>query len=615
MHKKFHSLLLSSVLAFAVVGGVTSCGETKQDGDTPSSSQTEEKYDGPYAVKLTAVGSTTIKVSKTVLIRSSVTGTTEKDVIWSSSNETVATVSNGTVTGISAGTVTITATLAIESKCKASIQITVLESQAPKSLTITGYSSEIQWADESLQLAVTADSADASTLVTWNSDNPSVATVDNNGKVVFLDKGTVTIMATSTQDTSVFASVTFTVKKGFFYSDKGSSYWNLDHQSDDTDPYVSIADDTPTGYHSLYFKTEKSTKFYASVTFEIQKQLSTWVWQGIGLGAGLSEDSTRYFLFSPVVAGQGNTYQKIIVKTLPNESWPAITTRSQVWGQNGLNDIDMTKPITISMVRDGNDYYYLINDKLYYFDNTTDYDGVATYPIMCAVDESVKAYDYKYESDSAKIDEILKGDQYKKSFFSSNEDIVHYDSDSSFTFDSVTTLNKDHRVMSLGDKAKVYGDFTVEFDVKSLKYGATHLETGFTGLTVNFSKYETADSINSFMIGRSATQTDNAGTVARYAEWSYQQSMDSAGAVSKYLETSKAVVADPMATNHVKITRTIENSVSYFHMYVNDIECDFDVKSYPDDALSTRYTNAYLIWVGGEYSSSVVENFKFTSNN
>ena len=234
---------------------------------------------------------------------------------------------------------------------------------------------------------------------------------------------------------------------------------------------------------------------------------------------------------------------------------------------------------------------------------------------MCAVDESVKAYDYKYESDSAKIDKILEGAQYKKSFFSSNEDIVHYDSDSSFTFDSVTTLNKDHRVMSLGDKAKVYGNFTVEFDVKSLKYGENHFATGFTGLTVNFSKYEAADSINSFMIGRSTVQSSNTGTVARYAEWSYQMSMDSTGAVSKYLETSNAVVSDPLATNHVKITRTIENSVSYFRVYVNDVECNFDVKSYSDDAMTSRYTNAYLIWVGGEYSSSVVENFKFSNNN
>ncbi len=612
MHKT-KSLILSALFALTLVAGTTACGPVDQSGDS-TSAQTD-KYDGPYAVKLTAIGSTTINVSKTVLIRSSVTGTTEKDVVWSSSNSAIAKVENGTVTGISAGKATITASLAIEPKCKASIEITVLASQAPKTLTITGYSDEVQWADESLQLGVTADNPDASTLVTWKSSDSAIASVSESGNVSFLDKGNVTITATSNEDSSVFASVTFKVKKGFFYSNKGSSYWDLSHQSDDVDPYVYIPDSTPTGYHSLYFKGVKSTKFYASVTFEIKKQLSNWVWQGVGLGAGLSEDSTRYFLFSPVVPGQGNSYQKIIVKTLPNESWPAITTRSQIWGQNGLNDIDASKPITISMVRNGNDYYYLINDKLFYFDNTTDYDGVETYPIMCAIDEEVKAYDYKYEVDSAKIDEILKGEQYRKSFYSSNDDIVHYDSDSKFTFDSVTTLNKDHKVMSLGDKAKVYGDFTVEFDVKSLKYNATHISKGFTGLTVNFSKYEAADSINSFMIGRSSIQSENTGTVARFAEWTYQMSMDDEGAVSKYLETSNAVVDDPLASNHVKITRTIENSRSYFHMYVNDVECVFDVKSYPDDELNNRYTNAYLIWIGGEYSSSVIENFTFTSNN
>ena len=234
---------------------------------------------------------------------------------------------------------------------------------------------------------------------------------------------------------------------------------------------------------------------------------------------------------------------------------------------------------------------------------------------MCAIDEEVKAYNYQYVTDSAVIDTMLQGDQYKKSFYSSNDDLVYYDSDSEFTFSSVTTLSKDHKVMSLGDKAKVYGDFTIEFDVKSLKYNETHIDRGFTGLTINFTKYEAADSVNSFMIGRSSVQTANSGTIARYAEWNYQQSMDDSGAVSKYLETSAAVVSDPLSTNHVKITRTIENSRSYFHMYVNNVECSFDVKSYPDDELNTRYTNAYLIWVAGEYSSSIVNNFTFTMNN
>ena len=609
--KKLHSLLLSTLLSITLVGGVAGCSKQKAD-NTPEQSQSD--YEGPYKIKLTAVGSTSINVSKTVLIRSSVTGTTQKDVVWTSSNEAVATVDRGTVTGLSEGKATITAALAIEPRCKASVEVTVLPSQAPNSLTITGYSSEIQWADESLQLSVVADNPEASTLVTWTVDDSEVASVNESGYVSFLDKGEVTITATSKEKESVTASVTFTVKKGFFYSDKGSPYWDLTHQADETNPYVYIPNTTPTGYHSLYFKTNKGTKYCASVTFEIKSQLSTWVWQGIGLGSGLSEDSTRYFLFSPIVPGQGNSYQKIIVKTLPNESWPAITTRSQVWGQNGLNDIDVNKPITIKMVRNGNDYYYLINDKLYYFDNTTDYDGVETYPIMCAIDEEVKAYNYTYIDDSDAIDAMLLGDQFKKSFFSSNDELVYYDSDSEFTFTSVTTLNKDHKVMSLGDKAKVYGDFTVEFDVKSLKYNETHIANGFTGLTINFTKYEAADSINSFMIGRSSIQTENSGTVARYAEWNYQQSMDSAGAVSKYLETSSPVIADPLATNHVKITRTIQNARSYFRMYVNDVECAFDVKSYADDEMNTRYTNAYLIWVGGEYSSSIINNFTFTMN-
>jgi len=610
MKKRFHAFILSTLLALTSFGALTACNKVPPGGDSNQSGESDV-YDGPYSIRLTAIGSTTINVSKTVLIRSSVSGTREKEINWTSSDHTLASVDKGTVTGLSEGVATITATLVIEPRCKASIDITVLGSVAPESLTITGYSDTLQWTDETLQLGVEADNPDASTLVTWATSAEAVASVSDSGLVSFLSKGQVTITATSKEDTNVSDSVTFTVKSGFFYSDKGSPYWDLTHQADDVDPYVYISDQTPTGYHSLYFKGVKAQRYYASVTFEIKKQLSDWVWQGVGLGSGLSEDSTRYFLFSPHVPGQPNNFQKCIVKTLPNESWPAITTRSQIWGQNGINDIDANAPITISMVRDGNDYYYLINNKLFYFDNTLDYDGVDTYPILCAIDEEVKAYNYQFNTNDAEIDAIIAQDQYQQKFYASNPHIVYYDSDEEFTFTSVTTLNKDHRVVSLGDKAKVYGNFEIEFDVQALKYNEAHISTGFTGLTVNLSRYEAADSVTSLMIGRSSIQTENTETIARFAEWNFQQSMDASGAVSKYLETSAPVVEDPLALNHVKITRTIESSRSVFRMYVNGVECTFDVKSYPDDELNSRYTQAYLIWVGGEYSSSKVTNFTF----
>ena len=73
-----------------------------------------------------------------------------------------------------------------------------------------------------------------------------------------------------------------------------------------------INQDTPAGYHSAYFSHVLSTKYYVEFDFKITKQLSNWVWQGVGIGSGLSESDTRYFLFSPKVEGQGNGFNKTI---------------------------------------------------------------------------------------------------------------------------------------------------------------------------------------------------------------------------------------------------------------------------------------------------------------
>ena len=374
MKAKNIALLLAA--AFGLTGLVACGGE---HGGSESTSSTSV-YTGDYRVTVQAIGSTTITVSNTVQLRSSVTGTTEKDVIWSSSDEEIASVSDrGLVTGLKEGEVTITASLAIEPACKASINVTVLGAPSATSVTISGADDRQQWVGEYLQLGVEVLPEDASSLVDWSSSNQEVATVDATGLVSFLSEGEVTITARSKDTPTVLDEATFTVSEGIFYSNQGSPYWDISKQADASDPKVELPADTPTGYHSLYFAHVKSENYYVEASFKITAITSSWVWQGIGLGSGLSESDTRYFIFSPRVDGQGNDYNKQIVKDLPNESWPAITTRSQVWGQNGLNEIDyLNSEVKIGMLRHGNEHYWLINDKVMWYDNSTKYEGTAS---------------------------------------------------------------------------------------------------------------------------------------------------------------------------------------------------------------------------------------------
>lgn len=611
MRKKHLITVLVLLLVCMMV--IVACDQTKDPEPTP---EPDVKYDGPCEIRLTAIGATTIKAGKTLQIRASVTGTTNKDVVFESSDETIATVTEkGLVTGRKAGAVTIVCKLVEDTRCQNSIQITVEQAVVPTSITIENADNTVQWAGEQLQLSVSVEPAEASSLVNWTSSSDTIATVSESGLVEFLASGEVTITATSQEVATLSKSVTFNVKKGLFRSDLGSPYWDIADQCDDENPHISLSiDESQAGYHSLYSADVSATRYYVEASFRLKQQVSAWAWQGFGLGGGLSETSTRYFIFSPRVDGQGNDFNKFIVKDLPNETWGAITTRSQTWGENGLNSIDYTNSaVKIGMLRDGNKYYYLINDQLMYVDESMAYDDIPTMPIVVAIDVCVDVTDYVIETDDSKIDAILAKDNMKRSFYASNPDIIEYESDDMFVFKSNNVLSKDNKVKSLGDSAKLIGDFEVEFDVSDMLCNNAHTNA-IAGLTINFSRYESADTVETFVIGKSTNQPSVEGLVGGFYSWNYPKSMEDSTSWYSWLESSKAVVEDAQATHHVKITRTISNNVATFRMWIDNEEVEFDTKSSKWVDMTSKYTGAYILWVGGEYTSAGITNFKFSSN-
>ena len=121
---------------------------------------------------------------------------TNKNVIWSSDNPSIATVDeNGKVTAVNAGETTIYAHSEDNQYISNSCEVTVV-------IPVTGvYFTNDQLklsVDATEQLKVTIDPYYATNKkVTWKSDNPDIAVVDENGFVTGIDEGETTITVTT----------------------------------------------------------------------------------------------------------------------------------------------------------------------------------------------------------------------------------------------------------------------------------------------------------------------------------------------------------------------------------------------------------------------------------
>ncbi|GAM66357.1 surface protein Lk90-like protein [Vibrio sp. JCM 19236] len=141
-------------------------------------------------------------------------------VDWSSSNDAVMTVGeSGEFSALSEGAATITTTSTEDDEFFDSVEMTV-----SAVVTVTGVS-----IDQELSLlnegdtgtltatvtysdAITENSADTPSIVSWVSDNETAVSIDNFGAYEALTSGTATITATSAESGSVSDLVTVTVK-------------------------------------------------------------------------------------------------------------------------------------------------------------------------------------------------------------------------------------------------------------------------------------------------------------------------------------------------------------------------------------------------------------------
>ena len=164
---------------------------------------------------------------------------TDKKIVWTSSNPKVAAVSNGTIRGVGVGTCTVTAEAADGSGASSECQVVVVQA-------VTGIKSNssryVVFEGSTIRLNISVLPADATDKkVTYRSETPSVATVDENGTVTGKKAGSCVIVVTAADGSEKTARCNIVVepkvcmetksftRRGYFgfYDEYGISFRNL----------------------------------------------------------------------------------------------------------------------------------------------------------------------------------------------------------------------------------------------------------------------------------------------------------------------------------------------------------------------------------------------------
>ena len=137
--------------------------------------------------------------------------TTDKSLHWETSDENIATVDQtGKVTAVSYGNTRISATTLDGSDLTAWCDVSV--SAPAESLTLSSHEKTIG-IGEAFLLRALIEPEGASPGIAWQSSNPSVAYVDQNGRVEGFETGTATITAKTTDGSLLSDACTVTVIK------------------------------------------------------------------------------------------------------------------------------------------------------------------------------------------------------------------------------------------------------------------------------------------------------------------------------------------------------------------------------------------------------------------
>lgn len=380
---------------------------------------------------------------------------------------------------------------------------------------------------------------------------------------------------------------TIAVKPDFIINKTGYTK-NVDytHMNDKGEAYLQTAAVSNTDNpHAFAMFNASGTKYYAEATVSmIGSSNDGWARFGIGSATDDSDGNARAFFFSPKEG------QKIVMMDVPN-GWGAITAQSMIWQANGINTMDPTN-LKLGILRDGDNYYYLLNDKLYWFETNTKFHDVNTYPTIVAKDTQINITEWSVTLDNAQIAAKLDLPTMKQVFFNADTNgRVNFESDSKFSISGGDTF-QNAAVKPIGDKALLKGNFAIEFDLSNVGSDNANDNNNRIGVALR------QVGIESPYISDSFAMTNNGAEAFDYRIFRWN------GGGHTYWETQNEATRASGATveGHYKIVRTINGNSASLVLYFNNAEVL---------NVTTSYIGDYHPIFGANYASGTFNNVTF----
>lgn len=357
----------------------------------------------------------------------------DDDLEWSSSDETVATVDErGYITPLAAGETTITAKASYPySEASDTYLLKVVDGILVEEIVVPASLSLHETEEKALGASILPDGANPA--LTYEVEDPSIASVDSEGNVTGLKAGTTTVAVASSENPAIREEVALTVLPSVidyripsYYAIDGTNQLPLidySHMDDEEDPYVSIADNGSGVFQNgAYLPINGSgTKWMVTYSFDQVSFFNGEVWGKLFVTANTADGSqgVTYFVDSVIQSwtlggwrdvgyghwsGSTATGYKVGADFKPGQGVIPAGWRDKDHVPSGGS----SRSPLFGLIRDGIDYYFLIDGEIA-FKHSVDWVAAATpsTPVIGGFNAAMEVHDISFSADEGAIDEII----------------------------------------------------------------------------------------------------------------------------------------------------------------------------------------------------------------